>query len=362
MANITPVQQSSPLSKLLRTAVMGLVIGNGYWTYQNQQNHTQSVATINKLSTKLLKEETTNKEQATTMSQLNEALNQSKTTIGNLGQQFEQSKATVQSLMSQLSQVNIELNSKITLDQIAKVASLVSKSTVMVEGEKEMVNPFTGEKEKEKGNGSGVVIVDNLERRFIMTNAHVTEDAAMIRDMSKDGVYHIKMFNGNDFEKIVEFDAAPLMLSNGKRAESSSNDFDISLLAIPADVNLPKDIGVKMRDVTIDPLQAGEPLMAIGNPYGIRDYISFGIAANVNRNVGSKEPYIETDAPIHHGNSGGGLFDMQGRLVGINRLSPALNIGAAIRIDTIKKVLESWGIPVMNAQEKEAFAKIKLTK
>ena len=337
MANITPVQQSSPLSKLLRTAVMGLVIGNGYWTYQNQQNHTQSVATINKLSTKLLKEETANKEQATTMSQLNKVLNQS--------------NVTVQSLMSKLNQVNTELNSKITLDQIIGVVDKVAPSTVSVEGPEAL--------------GSGVIIVDNLGRKFILTNGHVTQENNFLLGEFKDGSYHIKLYNGSDSNKPIEFNAAPVLLSDGTRAYSDPLKHDLALLQIPADVVLPEGIGIKLRDITSVPIRVGEAVITIGNPFGERDSVSFGIVSNKDRIISlDLDHHIQTDAAINPGNSGGGLFDINGNLIGLNTWGyrGAGGVGGSIRIDYIKKVLESWGIPVMNAQEKEAFAEIKLTK
>ncbi len=333
MTKIAPVQQFSPLSKLLRTAVMGLVgtgiIGNGYVSFKNYGEDNKRTNAISRLS---------------------EELTQNKTTIGDLGQQLEQGKVTVQSLMSQLNQVNTELNSKITLDQIMNVVDKVAPSTVRVEGPMAL--------------GSGVIIQDNLGRKFILTNGHVTEENDFHLGEFKDGTYHIKLYNGSDSDKPIEFNAAPVVLSKGTRAYSNPNQYDLALLQIPADVVLPEGIGIKMRDLTTYPLKVGEPVITIGNPFGERDSVGFGIISHKDRIITlDLDHHIQTDAAINPGNSGGGLFDINGNLIGINTWGyrGAGGVGGSIRIDYIKKVLESWGIAVMSDQEKEAFAKIELT-
>ena len=67
-------------------------------------------------------------------------------------------------------------------------------------------------------------------------------------------------------------------------------------------------------------VEIGDPVLAIGNPLGVGQSVTAGIVSALNRNI-SDTPYddfIQTDAPINHGNSGGPLFDMKGQLIGIN--------------------------------------------
>ena len=246
-----------------------------------------------------------------------------------------------------------KLNSMITLNEIADIVRKVTPLTVRVEGP--------------NGLGSGVIITDNNNNRYILTNGHVTQDNQFTRTENefRDGVYHIKVYNGSDSEKPIEFDAAPVLLSNGQRAYSEPEKHDLAILQIPPDVKLPKNINpIVLRDITSEPLEVGEPVLTVGNPFGERDSVSFGIISHRDRIIDlDLDRHIQTDAAINPGNSGGGLFDMKGRLIGINTWGyrGAGGVGGSIRIDYIKKVLEGWGIPVMNAQEKEAFSKIELT-
>ncbi len=242
-----------------------------------------------------------------------------------------------------LAALQARLDRRIGLDQIVNVVNRVTPATVRVEGS--------------AGLGSGVIIQDTRGRLFILTNGHVTEDNQIVRPGQQEGVYHIKVYNGSDNQAPLEFDAAPVMLANGQRAQSSSEHHDLCLLQIPPDVRLPAHIRpVQMRDITRNPLQVGETVVAVGNPYGNRDSVSSGIISHTDRNF-RLEPmnrFLQTDAPINPGNSGGGLFDLEGRLIGINTLGyrGADGLGGSIRIDVVKAVLESWGVPVLAEGER----------
>jgi serine protease Do len=94
-------------------------------------------------------------------------------------------------------------------------------------------------------------------------------------------------------------------------------------------------------------LHIGDPVFAIGNPLGIGTSVSAGIVSGLNRNVQDSpyDDYIQTDAAINHGNSGGPLFDMQGRVVGVDTalVSPtdaSIGLGLAIPADTVQFVIE----------------------
>ena len=240
---------------------------------------------------------------------------------------------SMQNMMAQLNSLNRELNTRITLDQVMSVVNNITPSTVRVEGS--------------RGLGSGVILITPTSR-YILTNGHVTQGNSFNRNETRDSVYHIKLYNGTDYSSPVEFDAAPVMLSNGQRAYSSPEEHDLALLQIPPDVQIPPGVGVVLRDLQTDPVRLGEPVIAVGNPFGERDSVTFGIISHIDRQASGLNinHHFQTDAPINPGNSGGGLFDMQGRLIGINTWGyrGGDGIGGSIRVDEIIRMLNTWGV------------------
>lgn len=95
-----------------------------------------------------------------------------------------------------------------------------------------------------------------------------------------------------------------------------------------------------------DDLMVGEPVIAIGNPFGFSNSVTTGVISSVNRTVNANGglPFhglLQTDASINPGNSGGPLLNAEGRLIGINvaMWGGAQGIGFAIPIDTAKRVI-----------------------
>lgn len=258
-------------------------------------------------------------------------------TYNNMRDQTEANQRLAESnneLQQRINALNHQMNSRITLDQVMDVASRVSPSTVRVEGAFAL--------------GSGVIVLDDTGRRFIVTNGHVIERNEIRRNGERDGVFRIKVHNGSDFRNPIEFYAAPVILANGERAYSHPDAHDLAVLQIPSDVVLPPGVGIRLRDITQRPLRVGEPVIAVGNPFGERDSVSFGIISHIDRSaIGlNQNHHVQTDAPINPGNSGGGLFDMQGNLVGINTWGYRGGDGVAgsIRVDEVRRLLKSWGI------------------
>jgi serine protease Do len=94
-------------------------------------------------------------------------------------------------------------------------------------------------------------------------------------------------------------------------------------------------------------MQIGDPVLAIGNPLGIGLSVTAGIVSALNRNIMDTpyDDFIQTDAPINHGNSGGPLFNLQGEVIGINTalISPtagSAGLGFAIPSDLAHHVIE----------------------
>src|SRR5690606_20054830 len=93
--------------------------------------------------------------------------------------------------------------------------------------------------------------------------------------------------------------------------------------------------------------RVGDWVVAIGNPFGLGGTVTSGIVSAVHRATGARayDRYIQTDASINRGNSGGPLFDMQGHVTGINHaiFSPSggsVGIGFAIPAETAKPIVE----------------------
>ena len=96
-----------------------------------------------------------------------------------------------------------------------------------------------------------------------------------------------------------------------------------------------------------DQLRIGEWVMAIGNPFGLGGSVSLGIVSARNRdiNAGPYDDFIQTDAAINKGNSGGPLFNLQGEVVGINTaiFSPSggsVGIGFSVPANTARSVVD----------------------
>lgn len=142
-----------------------------------------------------------------------------------------------------------------------------------------------------KGLGSGVII--DKDKGYVVTNNHVIDDADEILVTLKDG---------------RQFEAKKI---------GSDEQSDVALLKIEPD-NLSE---VKIADS--DKLRVGDFVVAIGNPFGLGQTVTSGIVSakgrsglmNPNQAI---EDYIQTDAAINSGNSGGALVNLRGELVGIN--------------------------------------------
>ncbi len=107
---------------------------------------------------------------------------------------------------------------------------------------------------------------------------------------------------------------------------------DVALLRIDPDEPLPP-----ARFGEPDGLRVGQWVLAIGNPYGLEGTVSFGIVSAIGRNLeipGTLNDFIQTDAMIDRGSSGGPLVDLEGRVVGINSRGQGRGIGFTIPIAT----------------------------
>ena len=112
---------------------------------------------------------------------------------------------------------------------------------------------------------------------------------------------------------------------------------DVAVLRIRPERPLPE-----ARFGRIDDVRVGQWVLAIGNPYGLEGTVSLGIVSAKGRNLEIPDlinDFIQTDAMIDRGSSGGPLVDLEGRVVGINSRGQGRGIGFTIPVDT---VLEVW--------------------
>ncbi|MFQ5830086.1 MAG: DegQ family serine endoprotease [Candidatus Methylomirabilia bacterium] len=161
--------------------------------------------------------------------------------------------------------------------------------------------------------GSGFTI---NPKGYIVTNNHVVDGATEI---------HVKLSDGRELPaKVVGRDSKT----------------DLALLKIEAS-NLPV---IPLGDSS--ELQVGEPVMAIGNPFGLEQTVTTGIVSATGRVIGEGpyDDFIQTDASINPGNSGGPLINTRGQAIGINtaifsQSGGSVGIGFSIPIDLAKSVL-----------------------
>jgi len=186
----------------------------------------------------------------------------------------------------------------------------------------EMFKHFFGGTEEQvqerpfKGLGSGVII--DAKEGYVVTNNHVVDNADEIT---------VKLTDGREFK--------------AKKLGSDAQS-DIALLKIEPDALT----AIPLSDS--DELRVGDFVVAIGNPFGLNQTVTSGIVSALGRsglNIGGYENFIQTDAAINRGNSGGALVSLRGELVGINTAIFGPNggnvgIGFAIPSNMMKSLVD----------------------
>lgn len=156
-----------------------------------------------------------------------------------------------------------------------------------------------------------------------------------------DGAGHIV----TNHHVIANADAIRVQLADGRVAPARivGRDPDTDLAVLKIDLT-PLPVVTFGRS---DQLRVGDVVLAIGNPVGLSQTVTHGIVSAVSRQqlgIAPLEDFIQTDAPINFGNSGGALVDTRGDLIGINTAIPAKNlgiegIGFAIPVNMVRGVL-----------------------
>ena len=189
-------------------------------------------------------------------------------------------------------------------------------------------------REVKYGSGSGVVVA----KEYVMTNYHVVEGASSLEvSVDRDGQSDPDLFKAT--------------------VAASDEDLDVAVLYVP---------GLDLAPVTLgdsDALQVGDLIFNIGNPIGFNKTVTAGIVSALNREINTDthtdrygrttqvvNTMIQTDAAINSGNSGGGMFNLNGELVGIPTLkytgsrysssATVESIGMCIPVNDAKAVIE----------------------
>ena len=207
------------------------------------------------------------------------------------------------------------------LDSIRPAVVSVYSSKIVRQQVPEFLRQYgvKGGEQKMRGLGSGVLISTDV---FIITNNHVVEEADELKVLLNDDREFIAKVIGTDPKT------------------------DVAVIKIEAE-NLP---AATLADSAR--LRVGDVVFAIGNPLGVGQTVTMGIVSATSRrvhileDVGGYEDFIQTDAAINQGNSGGALIDARGRLVGSNSaiLSTSqgnIGIGFAIPINLASNIMNS---------------------
>ena len=175
--------------------------------------------------------------------------------------------------------------------------------------------PRRSRAQRSESLGSGVII--DSRQGLVLTNEHVISRASSVR---------VTLSDRRSFDVDVV---------------SADPNFDIAVLKIRNGSNLPQvELG------TSSDLMPGEPVIAIGNPFGLSNTVTTGVVSALHRSIRAQErtyeDFIQTDAAINPGNSGGALLNIEGKLIGINTAihSEGSGIGFAIPIDKARAVVE----------------------
>ena len=246
---------------------------------------------------------------------------------GYVGSQMNGSKVVIQQVAPSSSSSSSGSDSSITSASASgssltteQVADLVSPSVVVITTEQVVYSQWSwyGQSQVESGAGSGVVISSD---GYILTCAHVVSGASNITVTIGDTDYPATVVGEDDTS-------------------------DVAVLKIDATDLTPATVG------NSDSLAVGESVLAVGNPLGeLGGTVTSGIVSALNRSVsiqGSSSvntmSLIQMDASVSPGNSGGGLFNMNGELVGIVNAkssdSDAEGLGFAIPVNDAVKVAQ----------------------
>jgi putative serine protease PepD len=196
-------------------------------------------------------------------------------------------------------------------------------------------SPFPGG-QQESAQGSGFVYD---KQGHIVTNQHVVDGSTSIR---------VRFWNGAEYKA---------------RLVGSDRSTDVAVIQVAAPSSLLEPL--KLGDSSA--VQVGDGVVAIGSPFGLEETVTTGIVSALHRQPTSPNNYaindsIQTDAAINHGNSGGPLLDLAGRVIGINSQIAGDSggnegVGFAVPSNTVRSVVSQL---IATGRAKHAFLGVSL--
>lgn len=236
------------------------------------------------------------------------------------------------------------------LPQVVSVTNVIEVTSTS-NGGSDMFNFFYGSRGQSQGQtstqeseayGSGVIIGKTDDELLIVTNNHVA-----VYDKSGNTMYY--SYTASTTGRKVTFVDGTEVDANLKGADA---DADIAVLAVNLS-DIPEDTLNAISVATIDnsdDVKVGQGVMAIGNALGLGQTTTFGHVSALNKDVTTSDDNVtrsmmQIDAAINEGNSGGGLFDANGHLIGINSAKSSgegvEGMGYAIPISSVEDLINN---------------------
>ena len=216
-----------------------------------------------------------------------------------------QADSTGQNILADLEEALVSLADKVRPSVVSMSAYVPPSPSIRRQGDQSGAPA---------SSGSGVII--DGAKGIIVTNGHVVRGSGKVKVTLLSGEEKVGTVLGAD------------------------EDTDIAVVQIETEKPLSSAI---LGDSS--GLKIGQLAVAVGNPYGLNDTLTFGIISGLNRenvNLSRYEDFIQTDASINPGNSGGPLLNIRGDIIGINTaiINYAQSIGFAIPSNIVRKVVD----------------------
>ena len=275
--------------------------------------------------------------------------------------------SSVNSLVSRFinPDVNIGATNKVVISQdeesqssgksrTAKIAEECMPSVVAItnRGVEDVMTFFGSYQQESTSSGSGIIIGKNDTELLIVTNYHVVANSKELSVVfsSVESKLEIEAQSDTDTSSVANKEYIPTATVKGYNSYK-----DLAVIAVQLK-DIRKDILSEIKIATIGDsksLKQGDGVVAIGNSLGYGQSVTSGIVSAVNRKITMRgadgasvvtNSFIQTDAAINSGNSGGALLDMEGRLIGINSVKIAVSgvegMGYAIPISDVEDIID----------------------
>ena len=241
---------------------------------------------------------------------LNQEIKDAQSNIHTLTETVIQTKESLGSLNLQIGSISQEMS-------LLKASAGEDFSGIIEDAVKSVVTISTN-----AGQGTGFIISDE---GYIVTNAHVLADEfGRLASIIQARTYEQKIINA----EFIGYDG----------------NFDVALLKISGDYD-------SLRLGNSNNNQIGEKVIAIGNPLGLQFSVTEGIISGIHRRgINGIEAYVQTDAALNPGNSGGPLINKQGKVIGINnfKISGGENLGFALESNYLKNIINEISEQALN--------------